>query len=111
MFHIGNCVLKNSSRSRKAQEVHAEQLLKLSTSLMTAFFVVILIVPISSVVAASFNNSPDISPIDFFFKLFGSWYVIVFILAELGLYYIVVKTKENALSIYDELYPDDDSET
>lgn len=103
--------MRNSDRSRKAQEVHAEQLLKLSTSLMTAFFVVILIVPISTVVAASFNNFPDVSPIDFFFKLFGSWYAAVFILAEFGLLYIVGKTRDNALSIYDELYPDEASET
>lgn len=78
--------MKNSDRSRKAQEVHAEQLLKLSTSLMTAFFVVILIVPISTVVAASFNSILNINPIDFFFKLFCSWYAIVFILAEICLY-------------------------
>jgi NADH:ubiquinone oxidoreductase subunit 6 (subunit J) len=104
-------VMKKTDRSRKAQEAHAEQLLKLSTSLMTAFLVVILIVPISTIVAASFNNIPTINPIDFYSKLFGSWYAIVFILAEIGLYYVVVKTKEKALSVYDELYPDEESET
>ena len=41
----------------------------------------------------------------------GFWHSIVFILAELGLYYVVVKTKENALSIYGELYPDGDTDT
>ena len=66
--------MKNSDRSRKAQEVHAEQLLKISTSLLTAFFVVILIVPISSIIAASFNSSPDVDITAFFFKLFGSWF-------------------------------------
>ncbi len=103
--------MKNSDRSRKAQEVHAEQLLKISTSLLTAFFVVILIVPISSIVAAAFNGSPDIDVTAFFFKLFGSWFGGVFILAELGLLYIVGKTRDNALAIYDELYPDGESET
>lgn len=104
-------VMKKSDRSRKAQEVHAEQLLKLSTSLMTAFCVIILIVPITAVVSASFNSIPNTNPIDFFKKLFGSWYGIIFILAEIGLYYVVLKTKENALSIYDDLYPDEEKET
>jgi len=107
----GHSVMSKLVRSRKAQEVHAEQLLKLSTSLLTAFFVVIFIVPISSIVAASFNNSPEIDSIDFFLKLFGSWHSVVFIFAELGLYYIVVKTKESALSIYGELYPDGNVDT
>lgn len=103
--------MKNSERSRKAQEIHAEQLLKISTSLLTAFFVVILIVPISSIIAASFNNTPDIDVTSFFFKLFGSWFGGVFIIAELGLLYIVGKTRGTALAIYDELYPDGESET
>ena len=93
-------------RSRKAREVHAEQLLKLSTSLLTAFLVIILIVPISTIVAASFNNI-QINPKEVFFNLFGSWYAVVFIVAELGLLYLVGKTKDDALAIYDELYPDD----
>jgi len=98
-------------RSRKAQEIHAEQLLKISTSLITAFFVVILIVPISSVIAASFSSSPDIGAINFFFKLFGSWFGGVFILAEFTLIYLVNLTRNNALDIYDELYPDSELET
>jgi hypothetical protein len=93
-------------RSRKSQEVHAEQLLKLSTSLMTAFFIVILIVPLSGIVGASINEV-NISPKDAFFNLFGSWYSIVFIASELGLFYLVGQTKDKALAIYDELYPDD----
>ena len=93
-------------RSKKTQEVHAEQLLKLSTNLMTAFFVVILIVPISAIVSAAFNGI-NISPKEAFLNLFGSWYAIVFIAAEVGLYYLVGKTKDNALATYDELYPDE----
>lgn len=103
--------MKKSVLSRKAQEIHAEHLLKLSTRLMTAFFVVILIVPIISVIAASFNHLSTISSIDFFLESFGSWYFLVFMLIELGLYHIVVKTRGRALSIYTELYPDADHST
>jgi NADH:ubiquinone oxidoreductase subunit 6 (subunit J) len=101
--------MKKVDRSRKAQEVHAEQLLKISTSLLTAFLVIILIVPITSIVAASFNNV-QANPKDVFLNLFGSWYAIVFLVAELGLLYMVGKTKDDALAIYDELYPDEQSE-
>jgi len=101
--------MKKVDRSRKAQEVHAEQLLKVSTSLLTAFLVIILIVPISTIVAASFNDV-QINPKEVFLNLFGSWYAVVFIVAELGLLYLVGKTKDNALAIYDELYPDEQSE-
>ena len=99
-----------SERTRKAQEVHAEQLLKISTSLLTAFFVAILVVPISSVIAASFNKDVDINGIDFFFRLFASWYAVVFILAEFSLIYIVIRIRTKALDIYDELYPDSNIE-
>lgn len=102
--------MKKPERSRKAQEVHAEQLLKISTSLLTAFLIVILIVPISAIVGAAFNGV-QMSPKEVFFNLFSSWYAAVFIVAELALYYMVGKTKDNALAIYDELYPDDISET
>lgn len=100
--------MKKVGRSRKAQEVHAEQLLKVSTSLLTAFLVIILIVPISTIIAAAFNDVL-VNPKEVFFNLFGSWYAIVFIVAELGLLYLVGKTKDNALAIYDELYPDEKS--
>lgn len=102
--------MKNSDRSQKAQEVHAEQLLKLSTSLMTAFFVVILIVPISAVVSTAFSGV-NIAPKDALFNLFGSWYGIVLLVAEGLLFYLVGITKESALDIYDKLYPDSESET
>ena len=101
--------MKKVDRSRKAQEVHAEQLLKVSTSLLTAFLVIVLIVPISTIVAASFNGV-QASPKEVFFNLFGSWYAIVFLAAEIGLLCLVGKTKDDALAIYDELYPDEQSE-
>ena len=95
----------NSNRTRRAQEMHAEQLLKVSTSLFTAFFVAILIVPISAIVNVAFNGiNVDTSRV--FLNLFSSGYTIIFILAELGLYILVAKTKSDALAIYDELYPD-----
>ena len=106
VFYQGISVMGYSERTRKAQEVHAEQLLKISTSLLTAFFVAILVVPISSVIAASFNTDVDINGIDFFFRLFASWYAVVFILAEFSLIYIVIRIRTKALDIYDELYPD-----
>jgi len=95
-----------SDRSRKSQEVHAEQLIKISTSLQTAFLLVLLVVPISSVIAASFNGSSDINAIGFFLKLFGSWFGGVFILSEIFLVLLVNITRRKALDIYDELYPD-----
>ena len=90
--------------------MHAEQLLKISTNLFTAFFVTVLIVPISVVVGAAFNNSTTLNPIDFFFNLFGSWYGVVFIVSESVLYYLVFKSRDNAFAIYNELYPDEEVE-
>jgi Na+/H+ antiporter NhaC len=110
MFHTRIGDMNKSNRTRKAQEVHAEQLLKVSTSLFTAFFVVILIVPISAIVGAAFKGI-HVDPKDVFLSLFSSWYTLVFIAAELGLYCIVLKTKTDALAIYDELYPDEVIET
>jgi hypothetical protein len=63
------------------------------------------------VIAASFNNAPDRNVVAFFLKLFGSWYGGVFIFAEFSLIYLVNKTRNNALDIYDELYPDGIIET
>ena len=94
-------------KTRKAKEMHAEQLLKVSTNLLTAFFVAMLIVPISVVAGAAFNNIPNPSPWNVFMNLFGSWYAAVFIAAEAGLYYVVFKTRDNAFELYNELYPDE----
>ena len=102
-------VTKN--KGRKSKEMHAEQLLKVSTSLLTAFFITILIVPISIIVGAAFNNTPNVSPYKVLMNLFGSWYAIIFLLAEASLYYVVFKTRTHAFSIYDELYPDEKTET
>ncbi|RCU42879.1 hypothetical protein DU002_19105 [Corallincola holothuriorum] len=92
--------------SRKAKEVHAEYLMKLSTSLMTAFLVAILILPISAVVGSALSNQPTIDALTAFRNLFGTWYSLVFILAEVCIYYLVLSTKKQALEIYNELYPD-----
>jgi len=100
--------VSEKQRTKKTQEMHAEQLLKISTNLFTAFFVAMLIVPISVVAGAAFNNTPKANPLELFMNLFGSWYGVVFILAELSLYYVVFKTRDNAFSIYNELYPDED---
>ncbi|NQZ89065.1 MAG: hypothetical protein HRT54_15925 [Colwellia sp.] len=97
--------MKTIERSRKAKEVHAEQLLKISTSLLTAFFVIILIVPISTIVAASFNDT-YINPKDVFLNLFSSWYAVVFLVSEVVLLTLLVKIKNDAYDIYDDLYPD-----
>lgn len=87
--------------------MHAEQLLKLSTSLLTAFFLTILVVPISVLVGAAFRNAPITDPFEVFMGLFGSWYSVIFILAEAGLYFVVFKARDNANEIYNELYPDE----
>jgi len=98
--------LKKIERSRKAKEIHAEQLLKISTSLLTAFFVIILIVPISTIVAASFNDI-YINPKDVFLNLFNSWYAVVFLVSEVVLFTLLIKIKKDAYDIYDDLYPDE----
>ncbi|MBO9492036.1 hypothetical protein J7384_16870 [Endozoicomonas sp. G2_1] len=98
-------------KCRKAKEMHAEQLLKISTNLFTAFIVTILIVPISVVASAAFHNTTTQNPLNIFINLFGSWYAVVFIAAESALYYLVFKARDNAYAIYNELYPDDEVET
>jgi hypothetical protein len=97
--------LKKYARGKKAREVHAEQLLKMSTSLLTAFLVIILIAPISTVVAASFNDI-HINQKDVFLNLFSTWYGILCLVSETILLSMAIKIKNDALDIYDELYPD-----
>ena len=94
-------------KSRKTKEIHAEQMLKVSTSLYTAFCVSILIVPISAVVGAAFDNVPA-NPLEVIIRLFGSWYGVVFLVTELLLYYVIQQARNNAFKIYNELYPDED---
>ena len=96
------------NRTKKSQEMHAEQLLKLSTSLLTAFFISIFVVPIATVVGASFRNDAAVSPLDIFSNLFGSWYAVVFIIAEICIFVVSHRFKSLALSIYDNLYPDEE---
>ncbi|TMO88820.1 hypothetical protein [Pseudoalteromonas ruthenica] len=98
-------------KCRKAKEMHAEQLLKISTNLFTAFIATILVVPISIVIRAALQNTTTQNPFDIFFDLFSSWYGVIFIVAEIALYYIVFKARDNAYSIYNELYPDGEVET
>lgn len=95
--------------SRKAKEASAEQLLKLSTNLLTAFFVSILVLPMSVVVGAAFNNELMENPLNIVLRLFSSWYGFIFIVAECGLYYLVFKARDNGLEIYNELYPDEET--
>lgn len=98
--------MDSSKRSRKTQEVHAEQLLKISTSLLTAFFVGMLIVPMTAIVSAAFSGKVNGSLWEFLGSLFYSWHGVAFILAELGVYLMVVRTQDRAYAIYDRLYPD-----
>ncbi len=93
--------------SKKSQEVVAEQCIKVSTNLFTAFWVAILIVPISAIVGNAFSPSAsDLSAWDAFLNLFASWYGALFLVLELILYKLTLKLRKEALLTYNELYPD-----
>ena len=103
--------MKQIQSSKKSQEMHAEQLLKVSTSLLTAFIIAIFIIPMSTVVGASLRNDTSVAPMDAFTNLFGSWYGVIFVVAEVVILIIVLRSKRIALSIYDDLYPDEQIES
>ncbi|PVZ72497.1 hypothetical protein [Pelagibaculum spongiae] len=96
--------MKNKKRSLRAKEAHAEQLLKISTSLLIAFLLVVLVVPLTSIASMIFNGS-----ISFNFAQDGNapWLAFVFLAIETTLLVLVSKTKKWALDIYDEIYPDE----
>ncbi|AYV15254.1 hypothetical protein [Shewanella algae] len=98
--------MKVEQRSRKAREVHAETLIKISTNLLTAFGVTILILPLSGLAGIAIKSGDTAELWDLFLKLFGSWYGVVVIALELLIGYIVFSFRDRALDVYDELYPD-----
>jgi len=88
-------------RSRKSREANADQLLKVSNSLLIAFLIAILIIPIGGIIRGdlAFENLTS---------RFSSGQGILFILLESIVFLAAAKAKNNALDIYDELYPDED---
>jgi cytosine/uracil/thiamine/allantoin permease len=98
--------MKISERTRKSREVHAENLLKVSTSLVTAFFITILIVPIGAILKSMFEPTGSITLKGLTVWLF-SIKVWIFILCEIGVAKVAFSLRKKALDIYDELYPDE----
>jgi hypothetical protein len=99
--------MKTSERSRKAREAKAESLLKVSNSLITAFFVTILILPMAAVVKSVFESTSNVPfSLSSFLTFFFSWKMWVFIACEYGVIHVAQTFRKKALDIYDELYPD-----
>lgn len=80
--------------------------MKTSSGLITAFFVAILILPISAIVNSAWSNTPIINPASAFNRVFSSWYGGAFIFCEASLFLLVTYSKNKAMKIYNELYPD-----
>jgi hypothetical protein len=96
----------DDKRTRKANEIHAEYLLKVSSTLLIAFFIAILVVPVTAIMKSVFSdNASSISLLTMLINL-GGIKIIVFLLCEFGVFYLSGTFRERALDIYDELYPD-----
>ena len=96
--------MEKSKRSARAKEAHAELLLKISGSLTTAFFVTVLILPMTLFIQSVFN--PAASGWHTSIKLTSPSFLaslILFLLCEAGVYKIGSSCKDRAMYILDEL--------
>ena len=98
--------MKTKERSRKAKEAQADYLMKISVSLFTAFFIAILIVPITVIMQSTLSENPEKINILTILVNIGFTKGIIFLICEIGVFYIADKYRGQALDIYDELYPD-----
>lgn len=99
--------MKIEDMSDKAKEKHAEFLLKFSSNLFTAFFITIVIGPLS--VILSQIVSPETLPPLSLGKLtqaLSGWQGITFIFFEGLAFYLSTTAQNKAYEIYTALYPD-----
>ncbi len=76
---------------------------------MTAFFVAILILPITLIVQSFFSDSSGTISIIDVIKNIGIVKPILFLIFEVAIFKLSDSFRLAALDIYDELYPDNDS--
>ena len=86
--------------TKKTKEVHADALLKLSTSLITALLVAILVVPLSGILMQTSGG------VKVFLSSLKGMNGVIFLILEASIFFIAILAKESALKIYNELYPD-----
>ena len=97
--------MSKKNRSLKSKEVQAEQYIKISTSLFTAFLVTILILPITAILSAGINGPVELSVWEYARNLYDvSWYL-TFLGILMALFFLIDLSKKLAYDIYDELYP------
>lgn len=97
--------MKISDRSKKSQEAHADYLMKISLTMLTAFLVAILIVPIGAIIKTSFEpTSSQISLLEFLKSLI-TWKWLLFGILQFCILWIADNYRNRALDIYDSLEP------
>jgi hypothetical protein len=90
-----------------AKEKHAEFLLKFSSNLFAAFFITILIGPLSVILSQSLG-AETVTLLSFSHKLLqvlSGWQGITFIIFEVATWYVASNTQDKAYDIYNALYP------
>ena len=95
--------IKIENRSRRTQEAYADYLMKVSSSLLIAFLVAILIVPISVILSSIFNSTIHDAGFIGYLKQFMSIKWIVFGVFEYFVFWIADNYRNRALEIYDSL--------
>ena len=80
--------------------------MKVSVSLFSAFFIAILIVPITAIMQSIFSPKPVLIDIFTILKNIGITKTIIFVLFEYGILKVSQDLRERAYDIYDRLYPD-----
>jgi len=93
-------------RSKKSREVHAEQMLKASTTLATAFIATVLLVPMSAIMASWVSPDVGVAFLQVVKNFLFSWEVFPFVIFEVLLAITIHSMRERAYDIYDELYSD-----
>ena len=95
-------------RSKKSREVHANNMMKAYVTLTTAFFAMLLIVPMSTVLSLLMSGQEPPSLLDVVKIWIGNWHLsLVFIVCEVGLVKLAFLLSDRAMDIYDDIYPDE----
>lgn len=98
--------MKVEDMSDMAKEKHAEFLLKFSSNLFTAFFITIIIGPLSLILSHILGPEtiPNLSW-DKVRQALTGWPVITFFVFEYFAAYLAINTQNKAYEIYTTLYP------
>lgn len=94
--------------TRKTKEIHAEFLLKVSSNLFSAFYVMLLVAPIGAMLSSGLNqNGISTGFSEFLSSVFLGWRATVFVTLEFAALGMALWYRTLAFKIYNELYPDD----